>query len=75
MDKSVNYTITLYPAYSEGGFVVTKYEMMGNYPEQELPAADLPDLVDKVIHFAIGHGEGSRVSDGTAQTPRDREGD
>jgi hypothetical protein len=62
MAKSINYKITLYPAHREGGFVVTKFEMMGKYPEKELTAAGMPDLVDQVTHFAMEHGEGCRAS-------------
>ncbi|MBL4582970.1 MAG: hypothetical protein JKY29_14290 [Gammaproteobacteria bacterium] len=62
MAKSINYKITLYPAHRERGFVVTKFEMLRKYPEQELTAAGMPDLVDQVTHFAMEHGEGCSAS-------------
>lgn len=62
MAKSNNYKITLYPAHKEESFVVTKFEMLAKYPEQEVSAAGMPDLVDKVTHFAMAHGEGCRAS-------------
>lgn len=63
MPKSVNYKITLYPAHREGSFVVTKFDLFsGTYPEKEITAAGMPDLVSQVTNFAETHGKGCRAS-------------
>lgn len=64
MPKSIDYKVTLHPAHREGVFVVTNYELFGDkkYPEKEITAAGMPDLVSQVTQFANAHGEGCRVS-------------
>lgn len=63
MPKSYDYKVTLYPAHKEGAFVVTKYDIFGGtYPEKQITAAGMDDLVDQVTHFATEHGEGCRAS-------------
>lgn len=64
MPKSYDYKVTLHPAHREGAFVVTKYDLFGDtkYPEKDITAAGMDDLVDQVTHFAMEHGEGCRAS-------------
>ena len=63
MPKSIQYKVTLYPAHREGAFVVTKFDVFGGtYPEKEISAAGMPDLVSQVTAFANDHGEGCRAS-------------
>ena len=63
MAKSIDYKVTLHPAHREGAFVVTKYDIFGGkYPEKDITAAGMDDLVDQVTHFAMEHGEGCRAS-------------
>jgi len=63
MPKSYDYKVTLYPAHRDGGFVVTKYDIFGGtYPEREITAAGMDDLVKQVTQFATKHGEGCRAS-------------
>lgn len=63
MPKSYDYKVTLHPAHREGAFVVTKYDIFGgSYPEKQITAAGMNDLVDQVTHFAMEHGEGCRAS-------------
>ena len=63
MPKSIDYTVHLYPAHREGGFVVTKYEIFGaTYPSKQITAAGMDDLVSQVTDFAMEHGEGCRAS-------------
>ncbi|WP_029066101.1 hypothetical protein [Labrenzia sp. DG1229] len=63
MPKSYSYKITLHPAHREGVFVVTSYDMFGgDYPEKQISAAGMDDLVDQVTQFAMEHGEGCRAS-------------
>ena len=61
MPKSIDYKVTLYPAHKDGGFVVTKFEMMRKYPEHLITAVGMPDLIDQVTHIAMDHGEGCRA--------------
>ncbi|MDF1670159.1 MAG: hypothetical protein P1U83_11140 [Roseovarius sp.] len=75
MAKSRDYKVKLYPAHKDGGFVVTKYDLFGNtpYPEQDITAAGMEDLVDQIRHFAMEHGDGcsasARVADGGRKPP------
>ena len=62
MAQTRDYKITLYPAHREGAFVVTKFTMMDSYPEKQLQAAGMDDLIAQVTHFAMEHGEGCRAS-------------
>lgn len=64
MPKSIDYKVTLHPAHREGAFVVTNYDLFGDkkYPEKEITAAGMPDLVSQVTDFANEHGEGCRAS-------------
>ena len=63
MAKSIDYKVTLHPAHREGAFVVTKYDIFGGkYPEKDITAPGMDDLVDQVTHFAMEHGEGCRAS-------------
>ena len=62
MAQTRDYQITLYPAHREGAFVVTKFTMMDSYPEKQLQAAGMDDLIAQVTHFAMEHGEGCRAS-------------
>ena len=62
MAQTRDYKITLYPAHREGAFVVTKFTMMDSYPEKQLQAAGMDDLIAQVTHFAMAHGEGCRAS-------------
>ena len=62
MAKSINYKVSLHPAYNEGGFAVTKWEMFGTYPEKEITAAGMTDLINQVSSFAVEHGEGCQAS-------------
>lgn len=62
MPKSIDYKITLYPAHKEGSFVVTSFQMMAKYPEHNITAAGMPDLVGQVTTIANDHGEGCRAS-------------
>lgn len=63
MAKPIDYTVKLYPAHREGAFVVTKYDIFGGtYPEKQITAAGMDDLVSQVTHFAMEHGEGCRAS-------------
>lgn len=64
MPKSINYKVTLYPSHREGAFVVTKYDLFGGtkYPEKDITAAGMPDLVAQVTQYANAHGEGCRAS-------------
>lgn len=62
MPKSHDYNITLYPAHREGGFVVTKFEMLKTYPEKQITAAGMTDLVEQVTEFAMERGDGCRAS-------------
>ena len=63
MPKSIDYTVTLYPAHREGAFVVTKYDIFGGtYPTRQITAAGMDDLVSQVTDFAMDHGEGCRAS-------------
>jgi len=48
--------------HREGAFVVTKFTMMDSYPEKQLQAAGMDDLIAQVTHFAMEHGEGCRAS-------------
>jgi hypothetical protein len=59
MPKSINYKVTLHPAHREGGFVTTTVDIFGGtYPEKEITAAGMPDLVAQITDFANDHGEG-----------------
>ena len=64
MPKSINYKVTLHPAHREGAFVVTKYNLFSDtkYPEKDITAAGMPDLVAQVTQFANEHGQGCRAS-------------
>lgn len=64
MPKSIDYKVTLHPAHCEGVFIVTKYDLFGDkqYPEKDITAAGMPDLVAQVTSFANGHGEGCRAT-------------
>lgn len=63
MPKSIDYTVTLYPAHREGVFVVTNYDIFGGtYPKREIIAAGMNDLVTQVTEFANEHGDGCRAS-------------
>ena len=62
MPKSINYKITLYPAQKDGGFIVTKFVMMGKYPEHQITAAGMADLIEQVTQIALAHGEGRSAS-------------
>jgi len=64
MAKAINYHVTLHPAHREGVFVVTNYDIFGDteYPEKDITAAGMPDLVSQVTQFANDHGEGCRAS-------------
>lgn len=64
MAKSVDYRVKLYPAHKEGGFAVTKFEVFGSttYPEKQITAAGMQDLIEQVTHFAMEHGEGCQAS-------------
>lgn len=70
MPKTIDYKVTLHPARREGAFVVTKYDLFGGkYPEREITAAGIDDLISQVTHFAMEHGEGCRASV-TCKAPR-----
>ena len=62
MPKSLNYKVSLHPAHKEGGFAVTKWEMFETYPEKEIIAAGMTDLINQVSSFAAEHGEGCQAS-------------
>ena len=63
MPKSIDYKITLYPAHKERGFVVTKFDLFDRtYPQKQITAAGMDDLVNQVTHFAMEHGESCRAS-------------
>ncbi len=58
MAKPVDYKITLHPAFKDGGFVTTTFDIFGGtYPEKSITAAGMDDLIDQVTHFAMEHGE------------------
>lgn len=59
MAKSINYKVTLHPAHREGGFVTTTVDIFGGtYPERDITAAGMPDLINQVSNFANEHGKG-----------------
>ncbi len=62
MPKSIDYTVKLYRAHKEGGFIVTKYEFGESHPTREITAAGMDDLVSQITTFAMEHGEGCRAS-------------
>ena len=62
MAKSIDYRITLYPVQKDGGFVVTSFVMMGDYPEHQIRAAGMADLIAQVTEIALAHGEGCSAS-------------
>lgn len=62
MPKSIDYKITLYPAHKEGTFIVTNFEMMVKYPEFQITAAGMDDLVSQVTQIATEHNKGCRAS-------------
>lgn len=62
MPKSYDYKVKLYPAHKDGGFVVTTFEICGEYPEHLITAAGMGDLVDQITHIAMDHAEGCCAS-------------
>lgn len=59
MPKSIDYKVTLHPAHRERGFVTTKIDIFGGtYPEKDITAAGMDDLVAQITTFANEHGEG-----------------
>lgn len=62
MAKSINYRVKLYPAHKDGAFTVTKFEVFGTYPQKDITAAGMPDLINQVSAFANRHGQGCRAS-------------
>ena len=61
MPKSVDYEVTLHPAKREGAFISTKWQMGKLYPEQNISAAGMQDLLSKITAFAKDHGEGCQA--------------
>lgn len=58
MAKSVDYKITLHPACRDGAFISTTVDIFGGtYPEKEITAAGMDDLLQQVTEFANEHGE------------------
>ena len=62
MPKSIDYKVALIPAQKEGGFIVTKFVLMGEYPEHQITAAGMPDLIAQVTQIALAHGKGCSAS-------------
>ena len=63
MPQTLDFTVTLYPAAREKGFIVTKQELFGRtYPNKKLQAAGVPHLIQQVSAFAKEHGEACKAS-------------
>ena len=62
MAQTRDYQVTLYPAHRDGAFVVTKFTMMDSYPQKQLQAAGMDDLINQVTQFATAHAESCRAS-------------
>ncbi len=62
MPKSQDYTVKLYRARRERGFVVTEYDFGDSQPSRQITAAGMDDPVSQIEDFAIEHGEGCRAS-------------
>ena len=59
MGKVNPYSVTLYPAKRENGFVVTRVELFSGktYPEKAFTANSVQAMVAEVTAFAEEHGE------------------
>lgn len=64
MAKPVDYKVTLYPACTDRGFISTTINLFGGdeYPEREITAAGMPDLISQVTAFANEDGSSCRAS-------------
>lgn len=62
MPKSYDYTVKLYRARRERGFVVTEYDFGDSQPSRQITAAGMDDLVSQIEDFAMEYGEGCRAS-------------
>ena len=62
MAKIRKFKVTLYPAHKERGFITTKFSFGQTYPNKQITAAGMSDLIGQVTTFANEHGEGCRAS-------------
>ena len=64
MGKIINYSVTLYPAKRERGFIVTNIEFgsLTEYPKQHFEADSVKAMLEKVKVFAETHGEPCNAS-------------
>ena len=62
MAQSRDYLIKLYPAHKDGGFVVTKFSITKTYPQKQIQAAGMDNLVEQVTGYAMEYGEGCQAS-------------
>lgn len=58
MPKPVDYKVTLHPACRDGAFISTTVDIFGGtYPEKDITAVGMDDLISQVTDFANEHGE------------------
>lgn len=62
MAQSRDYLIKLYPAHKDGGFVVTKFSITATYPQKQVQAAGMVDLVEQITQYAMEYGDGCQAS-------------
>lgn len=62
MAQSRDYLIKLYPAHKDGGFVVTRFSITKTYPQKQVQAAGMDDLVEQITQYAMEYGEGCQAS-------------
>ena len=62
MAQSRDYLIKLYPAHKDGGFIVTKFSITTTYPQKQVQAAGMTDLVDQITQYAMEYGDGCQAS-------------
>ena len=60
--KPRDFTITLYPAKREGGFVSTTIDFTQEYPRKGFQAATADQVVAEAKAFAVEYGEGCSAS-------------
>jgi len=62
MAQSRDYLIKLYPAHKDGGFTVTRFSITKTYPQKQVRAAGMDDLVEQITGYAMEYGEGCQAS-------------
>ena len=59
MGKIISYSVRLYPAKREGGFIATSFEfgLIDEYPSLRFEANSVKAMLEKVEAFAETHGK------------------